>query len=119
MPEMGLVPDQRAVQELAAQRLDPAFHDRVHAGHPDAGQDRRDPGAAEDPVDQRGILTVTITDEKPDSPEAVGVLEVHQEIPDGLRHPGMCRVRGCTENAHAPTCMVDSGEDVLACAGSA
>jgi hypothetical protein len=51
VPEVGFVPDQRAVQELAAQRLDPALHDRVHAGHPDAGQDRRDPGAAEDLVD--------------------------------------------------------------------
>jgi hypothetical protein len=70
VPEVGLVPDQRAVEELAAQRLDPAFHDRVRAGHPDASQDRRDPGAAEDLVDQCGVLAVTITDEEPDSCEA-------------------------------------------------
>lgn len=29
VPEVCLVPDQRAVQQLAAQRLDPALHDRV------------------------------------------------------------------------------------------
>jgi hypothetical protein len=60
VPEVCLVPDQRAVQQLTAQRLDPALHDRVHAGHPDTGQDRRDPGAAEDLVDQCGVLAVTI-----------------------------------------------------------
>jgi hypothetical protein len=64
-----------------------------------------------------GVLAVTITDEEPDLCEAAGVFEVHQEIPDGLCHPGVCWVRGCAENAHAPTGVVDSGEDVLACAG--
>ncbi|GGM90438.1 hypothetical protein GCM10011609_29290 [Lentzea pudingi] len=95
--KMGLGPDQCAVQKLAAQRLDPAFHDRVHAGHPDAGQDRRDPGAAEDLVDQCGVLAAAITDEEPDLCEAAGVFEVQQEISDGLCHPGMCGVRGCAE----------------------
>lgn len=114
-PEVGLVPDQRAVRELSAQRLDPAFHDRVHAGHPDTGQDRHDPGAADDVVDQCRVLAVTITDEKPDLCEDAGVLEVHQKISDGPRHPRVYRMRGGTENAHTPTGMVNSGENVLAC----
>src|ERR1035438_2546199 len=33
-PQMGLVPDEGAVQELAAASPDPAFGDRVHAGRP-------------------------------------------------------------------------------------
>src|ERR1039457_4915997 len=33
-PQMVLVPDQGAVQELASASTDPAFGDRVHAGRP-------------------------------------------------------------------------------------
>jgi hypothetical protein len=33
--KMGLVPDESAVQELAAASADPAFGDRVHAGRLD------------------------------------------------------------------------------------
>ena len=34
-PQMGLVPDEGAVEELAAASADPVFGDRVHAGRLD------------------------------------------------------------------------------------
>ena len=45
-PQMGLVPDERAVQELAPASADPAFGDRVHAGRLDAAEHGPDPASA-------------------------------------------------------------------------
>jgi hypothetical protein len=56
LPQMGLFPDEAAVEELAPASSDPAFGDRVHAGRPHIAQHGPDPGIGEDP-DQghRGI----------------------------------------------------------------
>lgn len=56
VPEVGLVPDQCALQQFGAERLDPAFGDRVHAGHPDTSQHRGDARGAEDPSINAGYL---------------------------------------------------------------
>jgi hypothetical protein len=106
MPTVGFVPDQHAVQQFGTQNLDPALHDRVHAGHPDTGQHRGDPHRgdphlAEDLDDQRGVLGVAVANEEPDLREVSGVLKVHEQVADGLGHPGMRGVRGDAENAHA------------------
>ena len=42
-PQMGLVPDKGAVQELAPASADPAFGYRVHARRPDVAQHGPDP----------------------------------------------------------------------------
>ena len=52
-PQMGLVPDEGAVQELAAALPDPAFGDRVHARRPDVAEHGPDPGIGEDRVEMR------------------------------------------------------------------
>ena len=93
------------------------FRDRVHAGHPGTGQHSGDPGAAEDLAGQRGVLGVAVVDEEPDLREVSGVLQVHEQVADGLRDPGMCGVRGGAGNADAPAGVVDGGEDVLALSG--
>jgi hypothetical protein len=54
-------------------------------------------------------------DEEPDPREVSGVLQVHEQVADGLRNPGMCGVRGGAENADAPASVVDGGEDVWRC----
>jgi len=74
VPEVGLVPDQRAVQQFGAQCLDLAFGDRVDARHPDTGQHRGDLCGTDDLVDRRGVLGVVVADEEPDPREASGVL---------------------------------------------
>jgi hypothetical protein len=51
-PHMGLVPDEGAVQELAAASADPAFGDGVHAGRPDVAEHGLDAGVGEDDVER-------------------------------------------------------------------
>ena len=53
-PQMGLVPDEGAVQELAAASADPVFDDRVHAGRLDVAEHGPDPGIGEDRVERGG-----------------------------------------------------------------
>jgi hypothetical protein len=53
-PQMALIPDQGAVQELAAASADPAFGDRVHAGRPDVAEHGPDPGIGKDCVEYDG-----------------------------------------------------------------
>jgi hypothetical protein len=45
-PQMGLVPDNGVVQELAPTSADPAFGYRVHARRPDVAQHGPDPASA-------------------------------------------------------------------------
>jgi hypothetical protein len=55
-PQMVLVPDQGAVQELAAASADPAFGDRIHARRPDVAEHDPDPGIGENRVERRGEI---------------------------------------------------------------
>jgi hypothetical protein len=52
-PQVGLIPDKGAVQELTAASADPAFGDRVHPGRPDVAQYGPDPGIGEDRIETR------------------------------------------------------------------
>lgn len=46
--QVGLVPDQGAVEQFAAAGLDPPFHDRIHARHSGAAELHCDPDVGED-----------------------------------------------------------------------
>ena len=54
LSQVGLVPDEGAVQELAAASADPAFDDRVHAGRLGVAKHGPDPGASEDGIERGG-----------------------------------------------------------------
>jgi hypothetical protein len=58
-----MIPDQHAVEEFVATGRDPPLHDRIHAGHLDAGQDRGDAGVGHDGVEQGRVLAVAVTDD--------------------------------------------------------
>lgn len=51
LPQMGLAPDEGAVQELAPASPDPAFGDRIHAGRLDVARHGLDASDAEDRVE--------------------------------------------------------------------
>jgi hypothetical protein len=51
---MGLVPDEGAVEELAAASADPAFGDRVHAGRLDVAEHGPDTGVGENGLECGG-----------------------------------------------------------------
>ena len=54
LSQMGLVPDEGAVQEFAPASPDPAFGDRVHAGRLDVAEHRPDISVGEDGVERGG-----------------------------------------------------------------
>src|SRR5689334_937165 len=85
---MSLVPDQGAVKRFVAAGLYPPFGDRVHSGHLDAAEDDLDAGVGvgEDDVEQMRELAVSVADQKPGT--ATRSLEIHDEVANGLGHPG-------------------------------
>jgi len=108
--QMVLVPDQGAVQQLVPAGLYPAFHERVHARYPDAGQYEFDPRVLEDGVEQGGERAVAVPDEEPCP--AAGVLEVHDEVLRGLCDPGGGRVCGGAQDPDAPAAVLEHREHV-------
>jgi hypothetical protein len=52
LPQAGLIPDEGAVQELAAASAGPASGDRVHAVRRDVALDGADPGIGENRVER-------------------------------------------------------------------
>jgi hypothetical protein len=77
-PQMVLVPDQGAVQELAAASPDPAFGDRVHAGRPHVAQHGPDAGVGEDGVECGGEVGAVVADHERDSVRLLA--EVHEQV---------------------------------------
>ncbi len=62
LPQMALVPDEGAVQELAAASSDPAFGNRVHAGRPHVAQHGPDAGIGEDRIECSREVRATVAD---------------------------------------------------------
>src|ERR1035441_9063958 len=101
LPQMGLVPDEGAVRELAAASPDPAFGDRVHAGRPRVAQHGPDPCVGEDRIESGGEVRSPVAGH-----ELYPVClfaEVHEQVA-GL-------LRGDAEDADAPGRVLDHGQD--------
>jgi ferredoxin len=77
-PQMVLVPDEGAVQELAAASPDPALGDRVHAGRPHVAQHGPDPGVHQDRVEDIGEVRSAVADHEL-SPVCLSA-EVHEQV---------------------------------------
>src|ERR1035441_8240003 len=86
-PQMVLVPDQGAVQELAAASPDPAFGDPVHAGRPHVAQHGPDPGAGQDRVERGGEVRSPVAD--------------HELLRSACPQRSMSRLRSCWA-VHSP-----------------
>jgi hypothetical protein len=108
-PQRGLVPDQGAVQELAAASPDPAFGDRVHPGVRTLQSTVRIP----EPVRMASNAAVKfepIADHELD-PICL-VAEVHDQVACLLGGPFPGQVQGDAEEADAPGRVLDHGQDV-------
>src|SRR5271165_4899726 len=108
--QVGLVPDQRAVQELAPAGLHPPLHDRVHPRHPDPAEYSFDASVSEDGIEQARELPVPVPDQEPCP--AAGILQVHHKIPGSLRRPGRRRVGGGAQDPDSPAGVLDHREHV-------
>lgn len=104
--ELSSVPDDGAghpsglLEELAADRTDPALSERVRDGSPDGGLEDLEPFAPEDLVERVDELAAAISDERLCACEFVGVCD--EQVPCGLGGPCSGGVRG------------DAGEEDLA-----
>src|ERR1039457_6989857 len=117
-PQMVLVPDEGAVQELAAASPDPALGDRVHTRRPHVAQHGPDPGAGEDRIERGGEVRSAVADHELRSLRLLA--EVHEQVAGLLRGPFPGRVQGDAEDADAPGRVLDHGQHVsLGAAGQA
>ncbi len=109
-PQMALVPDEGAVQELAAASPDPAFGDRVHAGRPDVAEHGPDPGVGEDRVERGGEVRAAVADHELGPVRLIA--EVHEEVAGLLGGPFPGGMQGDAEDADAPGGVLDHGQDI-------
>jgi hypothetical protein len=109
-PQMGLVPDQGAVQELAPASADPAFGDRVHARRPDVAEHGPDPGTGEDRVERSGEVRTAVPDHELDPVRMLA--EVHDQVAGLLDGPFPGGMRSDSENPDAPAGVLDHGQDM-------
>ena len=85
LPQVGLVPDEGAVQELAAASADPAFGDRVHAGRPHVAQHGPDASVGEDRVECGGEVRSAVADHELNLIRLLA--EIHEEVAGLLGGP--------------------------------
>ena len=104
-----VVPDERAVEELAADRADPSFRVRVRDRRVRRGTNDRRALAAEHLIERAGKLFGTVADQEPDPP-----LGMHHEVPGRLRSPHAGRIRGYAGAVHAAGLEFDEEQHVVA-----
>src|SRR6185437_2451405 len=109
-PQMALIPDQGAVQELAAASADPAFGDRVHAGRPDVAEHGPDPGIGRDCVEYDGEVRPAVADHELD-PVCL-VAEIQEEVADLLCGPLPGWMQSDPEDADTPAGVLYNGQDI-------
>ena len=109
-PQMGLVPDEGAVQQLAAASADPAFGDRIHAGRPDVAEHGPDAGVGQDRVERGGEVRAAVTDHELDPVRLLA--EVHEEIACLLGGPLPGRMPRDSEDADAPGRVLYHRQDI-------
>jgi hypothetical protein len=109
-PQMGLVPDEGAVEKLAPAPPDPAFGYRVHARRPDVAEHGPDPRISEDRVERSRIVRAAIADHELDPVRLLA--EIHNQVPGLLGGPRPGGMQSDPEDADAPGGVLDHGQDV-------
>src|SRR5438552_18384240 len=97
---MALIPDQGAVEKLAAACADPAFGYRVHAGRPHVTEHGADPGTGKDRVERGGVVRAAVAVHEL-GPTCL-LAEVHDQVASLLGGPFSGWVQGDSEDADAP-----------------
>jgi len=107
--EVRAVPDECAVEELAANSPDPSFGVAVRDRCVWRCADDRRAFAAEHVVEPVEELAGTVTDHEPDC-----ALVVHREVPRGLGCPGAGRIAYYAGEMRAASVEFDEEQDVIA-----
>ena len=108
--QVPLIPDQGVVQQLTPAAADPALHDRIHPRRLDRRADNPDASSPEHRVERGSEAGVPVMQHElhPRS----GVLQVHEQVPGLLHHPGLDRMLGGAQNPCAAGAVLDHGKDV-------
>ena len=106
-PQLVLVPDEGAVQELAAASADPAFGDRVHAGRPDVAEHGPDASISENRVERGREVRAAVADHELDSARLLA--EVHEQVAGLLGGPRPGGMQRQSEDADAQGRVLDHG----------
>jgi hypothetical protein len=110
LQQMGLVPDEGPVEELAPAPADPAFDDRVHARRLNVAEHSSDPGIGEDRVECGGEIRSAATDHELDP--ARMLTEVYDQVAGLLGGPFAGGMQRDPENPDAPAGVLDHGQGV-------
>jgi len=94
-PQMSLVPDKGAVQELAAASPDPAFGDPIHARRPDVAEHGPDLGIGDHELGPVHLLA-----------------EVHDQVAGLLGGPVPSGMHRDSEKPDAHAGVLDHGQDI-------
>jgi hypothetical protein len=104
--------DQEVVEAFPAQGANEAFRDRVRPGCSDRRPNDLHVSAAEDCVEGRGELAVSVADQEPESVGAIA--EINEQVAGLLSDPGSRRVGGDPSDVHVATTVLDNDENVEA-----
>jgi hypothetical protein len=107
---VSLVPDEGAVQDLAAASADPAFGYRVHAGRPYITEHGPDPGISENRAERGREVRAAVADHKLDLARLL--VKVQEEVAGLLGGPFPSRMQSDSQDADAPAGVLDHGQDV-------
>jgi hypothetical protein len=110
LSQMGVVPNEGAVQEFAPASPDPAFGDRIHAWRLDVAEHGPDASVGEDGVERSGEVCSAVADHELDPVRLL--VKVHEEVAGLLGGPFAGGMEGDAEDADAPGRVLDYGQDV-------
>ena len=108
--EVAAVEDQQPVEAVAADGADEALGDGVCLRCPHGRLDDPDAAGAEHLVERAAVLAVAVADQEAHAL----VREVEAEVACLLGHPGAGRVGRATGKPHAPACVRDEEQHVVA-----
>src|ERR1700751_3311161 len=108
--QVGLVPDEGSVQELAPASADPAFGYRVHPGRPDVAEHGPDSGTGEDRVERSRVVRAAVADHELDQVRLLA--QVHDQVPGLLGGPLPGWMQSDSADADAPGGVLDHGQDI-------
>ena len=84
-PQVGLIPDKGAVQELAAASADPAFDDGVHPGRLDIAEHGPDACVGENGIERGREVRAAVADYELDPADVIA--DVHDQVAGLLGGP--------------------------------
>ena len=113
LQQVGVVPDQGPVEELAPAGLDPPLHDRIYPRRADGTLDDLDALTGEHWIERLAECGVAVSDQERRGRAGVGVPQIHDEVSGDLGNPGGGGVDGGTEDPDAAGGVFDDGEDVV------